>query len=195
MPRGIGYGKKARGRGRGQGGGQMERLPGGNLPKQGRMPKPKRGPMGVPPKEMPGGRRPGGRPNGGTMAPPRPARGRGRQGKGQGATKGKGVGVSGAALPGPGGRQLAARVAAGKITQEQADRTMKQRQTLQKAFGKDWRTKVFGDRGYVKRTRVARSKNPKNPKLAALNKKLMERRKQMLDVARKKNKGGEEDER
>lgn len=180
---------RPRGRGRGRG---IERLPGGNLPKQGRMP---RGPMGVPPKQMPGPGGPGGRGpgNGGTMAPARPARGRGRQGKGQGAMKGKGIGVGGAALPGPGGRQLAARVASGAITQEQAQRTMRQRQTLQKAFGKDWREKISASAGGKSFAEVNKGlkANPKNPKLVALRKKLLAGRKAALEAARAKNKGGE----
>lgn len=156
MPRGIGYGKKARGRGRAiRGGGRPERLPGGNLPRRGPMPEPQGG-----------------------------GRGKGRQvGKAAKAA----VGQQG--MPGPGGAQLQRRVKSGAISKEQAEKTMKQRQTLQKAFGKDWRTKVFGDRGYMQRTRVARSKNPKSPKLAALEKRLKERRSKMLDVARAKNKG------
>lgn len=145
----------------------MERLPGGNLPNGGGMPMP-----GMPPKGMNG------------------AAGRGRGQRGVGAQgKGQGIGLGGAALPGPGGRQLAARVSSGSITQEQAQKTMQQRQTLQKAFGKDWRTQVFGDTGYVQRTRKGLAKNPQSPMVAALNKKLMERRQSMLTVARKKNAG------
>lgn len=113
-----------------------------------------------------------------------PAAMRQRSGRG-----GQRAGVGQAGMPGPGGAQLERRVQSGAITQEQADRTMKQRQTLQKAFGKDWRTKVFGDRGYAQRTRSALSKNPDSARLAALNKKLMERRKQMLTAAQKKTSG------
>jgi len=108
---------------------------------------------------------------------------------GQGAPRGGNAGLSGQAMPGPGGAQLERRVQAGAITQEQAQKTMQQRQTLQKAFGKDWRTKVYGDRGYAQRTRSALAKNPDSARLAALNKKLMERRSKMLEAARKKNAG------
>ena len=142
-------GTAARGRGRGRG--QMQRLPGGNLPKTGQT--------------------------------PRPARGRG-------VSNGQRAGIGNAGMPGPGGAQLERRVQSGAITQEQAQKTMQQRQTLQKAFGKDWRTKVFGDRGYAQRTRKALNKNPDSARLAALNKKLMERRSTMLTAAQKKNSSG-----
>lgn len=171
MPAGIGYGKKARGRGRG---GQIERLPGGNLPKRGPLPPGKR-------TSLPG-RGPG---NGGTVAPGRPARG-GGQGQGQR------VGLGKAALPGPGGRQLAARVSSGAITAEQAKRTMQQRQTLAKAFGKDWREKISastGGRSFAD-VNVGLKKSPKDPKLVALRKKLLAGRSAALAAARKKNKGG-----
>ncbi len=112
-------------------------------------------------------------------------------GSGQGAASAK-IGLGGQAIPGSGGRQLQSRVQSGAITQEQAQKTMGQRQTLEKAFGKDWRTQVFGDRGYAQRTRKALSKHPDSARLAALNKKLMERRSQMLAAAQKKNAGGGE---
>lgn len=171
MARGIG-----RGRGRGRGDAldpmsRIKRLPAGGLPK------------GLPP--VPGF---GPRPKVGEGLAPK-VRGVGAQGKGKGQLNGKGIGLGGQALPGPGGGQLARRVQSGAITQEQADQTLQQRQTLQKAFGKDWRQKVFGDVGYVQRTRSALAKDPTNPRLAALNKKLMESRQQMLEAARKKNKG------
>lgn len=140
------------------------------------------------------GRRPN-PPGRGMMNPPgqdggRPQRGVGAQGKGQGATKGKGVGVGGAALPGPGGRQLAARVASGAITQEQADRTMQQRQTLAKALGPDWREKLsVGGQSFASVNKGLKA-NPKDPKLAAIRKKLLENRTSVLEAARAKNKGG-----
>lgn len=132
---------------------------------------------------------------------PAPGRGRGRgrgQGQGQGGAagsprhNGNGPGVGAAALPGPGGRQLAARVASGAITQEQAQRTMKQRQTLEKAYGKDWRSKISAAAGgkTFAQVRKGLAKNPGNAKLAALNKKLLEGRKAALEAARKKNAGG-----
>ena len=110
-----------------------------------------------------------------------PGRGRGRS-----IAPGQQGSLGGQAVPGL-GRQLTRRVQGGAISQEQAQRTAQQRQTLEKAFGPDWRVKVFGDRGYAQRTRAAFAKEPQNPQVAALNKKLMERRKQMLEVAQKKN--------
>lgn len=179
----------------------MERLPGGNLPRGGRMPNPKQmAPKGMP---GPGGRLPqapgGGNGNGGTPAPgggrpnpsgqDRPQRGVGARGKGRGAANGKGVGVGGAALPGPGGRQLAARVASGKITQEQADRTMQQRQTLKKALGEDWRDKLqVGGTSFAQVNKQLKA-NPGNAKLAAIRQKLVANRSKVLAGARSKMKG------
>lgn len=120
-------------------------------------------------------------------------RGRG-QGPGQGAGKGNGIGVGPAALPGPGGAQLARRVSSGAITQEQAQRTMQQRQTLAKAFGPDWRDKLSAGGKSFSDVRAGLAKNPKDPKLAALNKKLIAGRKAALGAARKKNSGGGGDE-
>lgn len=98
------------------------------------------------------------------------------------------------ALPGPGGRQLAARVQSGAITQEQAQRTMQQRQTLAKALGPNWRDKLqVGGRSFAQVNKQLKA-NPGNAKLAALRKRLLENRSTVLEDARKKNKagGGEE---
>lgn len=124
----------------------MQRLPGGNLPRNGRMPM-----RQMPPKGM-----------------------------------GNGMGVGDAMMPGPGGRQLAARVSSGKITQAQAQKTMQQRQTLRKAFGPEWRNKVYGDTGYAQRTRVALAKSPQDAQVGALNTNLLKRRTVMLKAARKR---------
>jgi len=119
----------------------------------------------------------------------RPQRGVGARGKGQGAANGKGVGVGGAALPGPGGRQLAARVSSGAITQEQADQTMKQRQTLAKALGPNWRDKLqVGGSSFAKVNKGLKA-NPGNAKLAAIRKKLVANRATVLAAARTKGKG------
>lgn len=166
----------------GRGRGRVERLPGGNLPRSGRMP-------------SPAGPGPGNG-NGGTAAPApsrgRAQRGAGAQGNGQGA--GKGVGLGGAAMPGPGGRQLAARVSSGAITQEQAQKTMQQRQTLAKAFGSGWREKISGGGKSFADVNAGLKKNPKDPKLAALRKKLLAGRKSALEAARAKSKSGSEEE-
>ena len=45
------------------------------------------------------------------------------------------------------GSQLKGRVQSGAISGEQAQKTARQRQLLQKAFGSDWRMKVFGQGG------------------------------------------------
>ena len=87
------------------------------------------------------------------------------------------------------GRQLERRVKSGSITQERAQKTSTQRQTLRKAFGKDWRVKVFGDRGFAHRTRVAAAKDPSDPQVGALGAQLTKRRKQMLARARVLNEG------
>lgn len=123
-------------------------------------------------------------------AMPRKARGRGFQGGGSQPAGQRGS-LGNAVTPGL-GRQLTSRVQSGAITQDQAQRTAQQRQTFEKAFGPDWRTKVYGDLGYAQRTRSALAKNPQNAQVAALNKRLMERRQQMLEAARKRNGEGQE---
>lgn len=179
---------RARGRGRGNGGAGLLQ-PGGN--------------RGVDPGFSPFSgkpRIPGANGNGGTNAPTignnRPAggRGRGRGGNGApGSPRPKG-GLGEQALPGPGGAQLERRVQSGKITQEQAQRTMKQRQTLKAAFGDDWRSHLqVGGQSFAQ-VRKGLGKNPGNAKLAALNKKLLTNRKAALEAARKKLAGGEEGE-
>lgn len=183
----------ARARGRGRGRGMMP--PGAHtLPlrvKPGQSPLGKNG--GTP---APGGNG-GGRPNPpgqGMLNPPgqdggRPQRGVGARGKGQGATKGKGVGVGNAAMPGPGGRQLQAKVESGAITQEQAQRTMQQRQTLAKALGPDWRDKLqVGGQSFAKVNKQLKA-NPGNAKLAAIRQKLVANRSKVLAGARSKMKG------
>lgn len=116
----------------------------------------------------------------------------GGNGNGQPGRAGKGPGIGGAALPGPGGRQLAARVASGAITGQQAQRTMGQRQTFQKAFGKDFRSQLeVGGKSFADVNAMLK-KNPGNAKLAALRKRLVENRSKVLEAARKKNGGGGE---
>lgn len=154
-------GNKARGRGRGR------VAPGGRQP-------------------LPGGGLGNGKPPqaqvGVTGGPGR----RGRGGKGGG-----GIGVGGAAMAGPGGRQLQARVSSGAITSEQAQKTMQQRQTLAKALGPDWREKLsVGGKSFAQVNKQLKA-NPGNAKLAALRKKLIANRSTLLESARKKNQGGE----
>lgn len=116
-----------------------------------------------------------------------PQRGRGRGS----APKGGGAALGGQALPGPGGRQLQARVASGAITNEQAQRTMGQRQTLAKAFGPGFREKLqVGGKSFADVNKGLKA-NPGDATLAALRKKLLENRKAVLAAARKKNEGGQ----
>lgn len=151
-------GANQRGRGRGR----------VNPPGRGMMNPPGQGPTTLP-------RRTGGG-NGGTTAP--------RQaGGGQGGGGGK-AGIGGQALPGPGGRQLEARVQSGAITQEQAQRTMQQRQTLAKALGPNWRDKLqVGGKSFAQVNKQLKA-NPGNAKLAAIRKKLVENRSKVLASAR-----------
>lgn len=139
--------------------------------------------------------------NGGTTAPP-PGGGRGRQRPGQGQPPGQGggqapapaAGVSAGGMVGPGGRQLSARVSSGAITQEQATKTMKQRQTLAKALGPDWRSKLsVGGKSFAQ-VNAGLKKNPGNPKLAALRKKLIANRSTLLEGAKKKKPGAGSEE-
>lgn len=141
-----------------------------NPPGRGMMNPPGQGPTTLP-------RRTGG--NGGTTAP--------RQaGGGQGGGK---AGIGGQALPGPGGRQLEARVQSGAITQEQAQRTMQQRQTLSKALGPNWRDKLqVGGKSFAQVNKQLKA-NPDNAKLAAIRKKLVENRSKVLASARSKGGG------
>lgn len=173
-----GTSKKARGRAIARGNGGFERLPAGDLPRRGptpkQMPMPGRGPAA----------------NSSITASPHKA-GRqigGGRGRGKGGAK---AGISGAAIPGL-GAQLTRRVQSGAITREQAERTAKQRQTLKKAFGDDWRTKVFGAVGAVRSARVGAAKHPDSARFAALNKALAAKRKQALERARAKNSSDEE---
>jgi hypothetical protein len=139
-------------------------------------------PPGQGPAQPPRGAAPGGRGRGQNGVPGSPR---------QNGAGGK-AGVGGAALPGPGGRQLAARVSAGAIDQQQAQRTMQQRQTLAKAFGKDFRSKLeVGGKSFADVNKGLKA-NPGNAKLAALRKKLLENRKAVLASAREKNGGGDE---
>lgn len=119
----------------------------------------------------------------GPTGPPTPG-GRGNRGQAQGG-KGAGISLGGAALPGPGGRQLAARVSSGAITQEQAQRTMQQRQTLAKALGPNWRDKLqVGGKSFADVNKGLKA-DPGNAKLAAIRKKLVANRATVLAGARK----------
>lgn len=80
------------------------------------------------------------------------------------------------------GHQLERRVKAGAISQGQAEKTARQRQTFKAAFGSDWRSKVFGEDMQGLRTGAAQGK----PRFQGANAALQTRRSQMLAAARKK---------
>jgi len=92
---------------------------------------------------------------------------------------------------GPGGQaglgpQLTRRVESGAISEGQAKSVASDRALLQKTYGPDWRVKVYGDRGYMQRTREALAKNPQDPSLQALYQQLLKERERMLAEARSK---------
>lgn len=111
------------------------------------------------------------------------------QGGGQGGGGG-GAGIGRNEQPGL-GHQLSRRVSSGALTGAQAQKTMQERQTLQKAYGSDWRSKVFGGAGKIQQARAQLKQNPNDPKLLALNQRLMGQRKQMLEAAKSKLGGGQ----
>lgn len=84
------------------------------------------------------------------------------------------------------GKQLSRRVSSGAIDQGQAEKVDQQRQLLERAFGPNWRVKVFGAQGLVARNRVQAAKGSTDPNVAALQKKLMEDRNQALSRAQAK---------
>lgn len=71
--------------------------------------------------------------------------------RGSGAVRGPNIGGNSSPV-GPAtqprlGRQLSGRVQSGAIDQAQALKVAKQRQTLKKAFGSDWRSKIYAGSG------------------------------------------------
>lgn len=121
------------------------------------------------------------------------AMGRGRRDVGAGMMSASRKGsVSGAALPGPGGRQLAAKLASGAITGEQAQKTMRERQTLRKALGSDFREKLKVDGKSFAEVNKGLKVNPQDPTLVALRKKLLANRSSLVESARAKNKGAKQ---
>jgi hypothetical protein len=103
-------------------------------------------------------------------------------GSGAGSQRGSGPGLSGNFQAGL-GSQLSSRVDSGVISQEQASEVAKQRAALEAEFGPEWRTKVFGDRGYVQRTRKAMAKHPDSKRARYLYENLMKLRREALDSA------------
>lgn len=85
------------------------------------------------------------------------------------------------------GQQLSSRVSSGAISQEQAEQTAKERQMLEQAFGKDWRTKVFGGRGIMRANRKALGVGGVgHSQLEAFRKKLLEERQRAVQEAQQK---------
>lgn len=79
--------------------------------------------------------------------------------------------------PVPLGKQLAGRVQSGAIDRSQALKTARQRQTLKKAFGSDWRSKVYAGSG----VKEIRQGGPfANPQIRAERSKGLERAKRKL---------------
>lgn len=87
------------------------------------------------------------------------------------------------------GQQLSRRVAAGSIDQGQAEKVAQDRAILEAAYGPDWRVKVFGDKGYVQRTRQALAQNPDDPQTKALYDRLLKQRSSALTRAKAKRGG------
>lgn len=79
--------------------------------------------------------------------------------------------------------QLQRRVKSGAIDRTQAVQTARERQTLKAKFGADWRNKLPGGPGAFRQVQQKLRENPNNPKLMALNKRLMNRRSKLLDAA------------
>jgi hypothetical protein len=87
------------------------------------------------------------------------------------------------------GGQLSRRVDAGAIDQGQAEKVAHDRALLEAAYGPNWRVKVFGDKGYVQRTRQGLAENPNDPQIKALYEQLMRQRSAALERAKRKRPG------
>lgn len=87
------------------------------------------------------------------------------------------------------GRQLSRRVAAGEITQQQAEQTARERGELKRAYGSDWRQQVFGED--LQNLRLALAGAHKgDPRYEAALKAVLAGRKSALTRARTKFNGG-----
>lgn len=84
------------------------------------------------------------------------------------------------------GQQLSSRVSSGTIDQGRAKQTASERALLEQAYGANWRHHVYGDRGYMKRTREALAQNPDDPQVKALYAQLMRSRAEALAKAKEK---------
>src|ERR1700754_3087957 len=81
------------------------------------------------------------------------------------------------------GQQLSTRVTSGAITQGQAARTNSERETMEIAFGKDWRSKVYGEAGKVHDLRSQLAQNPADEEARKEYQRLLGRRKKYLQRA------------
>lgn len=86
------------------------------------------------------------------------------------------------------GDQLQGRVASGAITLEQAQRTARERDQMQAAYGKNWRSHVFGTDVGALRSGLA-GKQAGNSRWGGAYKLTMEARKKMLERAKRKTGG------
>lgn len=93
------------------------------------------------------------------------------------------------------GSQLTQRVKSGVASPQQAMQTSKERETFEKAYGKNWRFKVFGGTshmgemhgmGMMAKLRRQLKRNPNSPQLRAYYETLMRRRAEMLKHAEAK---------
>lgn len=113
----------------------------------------------------------------------------GQAGASRRATRGAGAAKApavGSAVQANLGRQLSRRVASGAVTQPQADQVASDRALLESVYGPNWRVKVFGDKGYVQRTRAQLAQEPNDPQVRALYEQLMRQRSSALERAKKK---------
>lgn len=87
------------------------------------------------------------------------------------------------AVPFSVGKQLRRRVQSGVITQKQAERTARQRQTFKAAYGDNWREKVYGENVGALRKGLS---GDTTGQFGAAYKQSLRRRKAMLSRAKAK---------
>lgn len=80
----------------------------------------------------------------------------------------------------------AGRLAAGSITQDQANNTAEQQSLLEQAFGPEWRTHVFGGRGIVAANNKALAGGSGSAQELAFHDELMKDRRRALEQAARK---------
>lgn len=83
------------------------------------------------------------------------------------------------------GNQLGSRLQRGVIDEDQAERTMRERQLLEQSLGEDWRQQLFGGEGRVKRLRAeAATENEGSDRARQILEQLMQLRRDALMKAR-----------